>query len=212
MSDRLHRDARYRSKQRRNGARRIAMVLASLVMVGPAFAQEPAVHFDNDLTEAEMIDRLAGTGASAPLREKQQPPKFRRIIVSPNQSATSQEESPAAVPSRPALQLKVNFAFNSAEMTGDAREVLTKVAAALNSKALIGDRFVVAGHTDAVGSDTYNQRLSEHRSKAVRAFLNRAGVASDRLSAIGYGRSRLADPAHPTAAVNRRVEIIKAGG
>lgn len=211
MSDRLHHNARYGSKQRRNGARSIAMVLASLVMLGPAFAQAPAVHFDNDLSETEMIDRLAGSGASSPLQEKQQL-KFRRIIVSPDPSAAPQEGNSAAVPSRPALQLKVNFAFNSAEMNGDARKVLTKVAAALNSKELSGDRFVVAGHTDAVGSDAYNQRLSEQRSKAVRAFLSRAGVASGRLSAVGYGRSRLADPAHPTAEVNRRVEIIKAGG
>jgi outer membrane protein OmpA-like peptidoglycan-associated protein len=152
MSDRLQHDARYGSKQRRNGARSIAMVLASLVMLGPAFAQAPPVHFDNDLTETEMIDRLAGTGASSPLQEKQQL-KFRRIIVSPDPSAVPQEGNWPAVPSRPALQLKVNFAFNSAEMNGDGRK-----------------------------------------------------------SAVGYGRSRLADPAHPTAEVNRRVEIVKAGG
>ena len=68
---------------------------------------------------------------------------------------------------------------------------------------------VVEGHTDSVGSDAYNQTLSERRANAVRDVLvNQYGVGSDRVSAAGYGESRpVADNASADGrAVNRRVE------
>ncbi|MCQ4347227.1 OmpA family protein [Pseudomonas stutzeri] len=68
---------------------------------------------------------------------------------------------------------------------------------------------VVEGHTDSVGPDAYNQRLSERRANAVRSVLvNEYGVASERVDAIGYGESRpVADNATPEGrAINRRVE------
>jgi outer membrane protein OmpA-like peptidoglycan-associated protein len=191
------------------GARGAAIALASLLALTPAFAQAPAVHFDNDLSEAEIVNRFAGTGASPPLDEGL---KLRRIVISPDQAVAPHEGTSAAAHSPPSLQLKINFAFNSAQMDDEARQVLTKVASALKSKELMADHFIVAGHTDAVGSDAYNQKLSERRSRAVRDFLARAGVAAGRLYVVGYGRSQLADPTHPAAEVNRRVEIIKAGG
>jgi outer membrane protein OmpA-like peptidoglycan-associated protein len=68
---------------------------------------------------------------------------------------------------------------------------------------------VVEGHTDSVGSDAYNQGLSERRANAVRDVLvNQYGVGADRVNAVGYGESRpVADNATADGrAVNRRVE------
>ncbi len=68
---------------------------------------------------------------------------------------------------------------------------------------------VVEGHTDSVGSDTYNQGLSERRAKAVRDVLvNQYGVEGNRVNAVGYGESRpVADNATAEGrAINRRVE------
>jgi outer membrane protein OmpA-like peptidoglycan-associated protein len=68
---------------------------------------------------------------------------------------------------------------------------------------------VVEGHTDSVGSDAYNQTLSERRANAVRDVLvNQYGVGSDRVNAAGYGETRpVADNASADGrAVNRRVE------
>jgi outer membrane protein OmpA-like peptidoglycan-associated protein len=68
---------------------------------------------------------------------------------------------------------------------------------------------VVEGHTDSVGTDAYNQRLSERRAAAVRSVLvDQYGVAGTRVNAVGYGESRpVADNATEAGrAINRRVE------
>ncbi len=68
---------------------------------------------------------------------------------------------------------------------------------------------VVEGHTDSVGTDAYNQGLSERRAGAVRDVLvNQYGVESGRVQAVGYGESRpVADNASSDGrAINRRVE------
>jgi len=68
---------------------------------------------------------------------------------------------------------------------------------------------LVEGHTDATGSDSYNQKLSEQRAQSVTSFLLAQGVASSRLTTMGYGESQpIAD--NSTAAgrqQNRRVEV-----
>ncbi|KFX68701.1 membrane protein [Pseudomonas taeanensis MS-3] len=68
---------------------------------------------------------------------------------------------------------------------------------------------VVEGHTDSVGTDAYNQGLSERRANAVRDVLvNQYGVSGSRVNAVGYGESRpVADNATDAGrAINRRVE------
>jgi OOP family OmpA-OmpF porin len=66
----------------------------------------------------------------------------------------------------------------------------------------------VAGHTDSVGPDAYNQKLSQRRADAVKQVLVKDGVAANRVTSVGYGESRpVADNATEAGrAVNRRVE------
>ena len=67
----------------------------------------------------------------------------------------------------------------------------------------------VSGHTDSTGSDSYNQRLSEYRALSVKDYLAMRGVASQRLSSVGYGEGRpIADNGSASGrALNRRVEL-----
>jgi OOP family OmpA-OmpF porin len=67
---------------------------------------------------------------------------------------------------------------------------------------------VVEGHTDSVGPDAYNQKLSQRRADAVKQVLVKDGVAANRVTSVGYGESRpVADNATEAGrAVNRRVE------
>ena len=67
----------------------------------------------------------------------------------------------------------------------------------------------VEGHTDNVGDDRYNQRLSESRAKAVVDYFIANGVSADRLSYVGYGESRpIADNSSDEGRqINRRVEL-----
>src|SRR5690606_34278430 len=70
-------------------------------------------------------------------------------------------------------------------------------------------KIAIDGHTDNVGSDATNQRLSERRANAVKAYLVKKGVSEDRITATGYGETKpIAD--NKTAAgrqQNRRVEL-----
>jgi len=110
------------------------------------------------------------------------------------------------------VNLYVNFAFNSAELTSDARITLDQLGSALSDPRLRAFTFLIAGHTDAKGGPDFNQKLSERRAEAVRNYMvAQFGVERDRLSAKGYGKSQLLDPARPEDGVNRRVQIVNTG-
>lgn len=104
------------------------------------------------------------------------------------------------------LDMMVNFQLDSAELTPEARDSLGVFAKALKDERLQIARFIVEGHTDALGTEGYNQILSERRAAAVADYLTDLGVPAERLSALGHGQSspRADDPFDPT---NRRVEL-----
>ncbi len=105
----------------------------------------------------------------------------------------------------------VTFAFGSAELTPQARQVLDQLAIALQSEQLDRDRFLIEGYTDAVGSEAYNQRLSEQRARAARAYLTAKQVSPARLEALGKGESELIEQTQGPSAVNRRVRVVNLG-
>ena len=109
----------------------------------------------------------------------------------------------------PSVSLVINFEFDSARLTNDGMLTLKALGQALADKRLTGMQFQVAGHCDDVGTEQYNQQLSERRAKAVVTHLvSFYGIAADRLKPVGYGKTRLVDPSNPKSAANRRVEII----
>lgn len=129
------------------------------------------------------------------------------------------KEYPAAVPAaeQPVAQDEVIvlsdqgevlFAFDSARLTAAAMATLDGLVGRLSGADVQSIR--IEGHTDSVGSDTYNQRLSERRATSVMDYLISRGVAADRLSIRGFGESQpVADNASDDGrAQNRRVEIV----
>jgi len=107
------------------------------------------------------------------------------------------------------MDFEVYFPFDSAELTPHARQQLRALGHALASPELRLYRYLIAGHTDAVGQPAYNLSLSERRAAAVRAFLTETfAISPDRLVSVGFGQERLKLPAEPRAAVNRRVEVL----
>lgn len=102
----------------------------------------------------------------------------------------------------------VHFDFDKATLKPEAKAILDEAAALLNKH----ERVVVevAGHTDSMGSETYNQGLSERRANAVRDYLTGKGVQAQRLSARGYGESMpvASNDTKAGRAENRRVELI----
>jgi outer membrane protein OmpA-like peptidoglycan-associated protein len=105
--------------------------------------------------------------------------------------------------------LRVTFVTGSAELTEAGQREAQKFAAALSSPLLQGMRFTIEGHTDAVGSRAANQDLSRRRASAVVDYLVGKGIDRSRFDTVGYGSDRPLDGISPTAAANRRVEVVR---
>jgi len=100
------------------------------------------------------------------------------------------------------------FEFGKADLKPETREVLAKVSGILMVAS--GYHLSIEGHTDNVGSDEFNQKLSEARAQSVLDYLFRAGVAPEIMSKVGFGESQPRSP-NDTAKgrqENRRVEIV----
>ncbi len=99
--------------------------------------------------------------------------------------------------------------FNSGKATFQQQTfpVLQSIVAIL--KEYPSSRFSIEGHTDSDGKDAMNQKLSEDRAAAVKNYLVENGIASDRLSSVGYGESKPIDTnkTKKGKANNRRVEV-----
>lgn len=122
----------------------------------------------------------------------------------PAPEPTPEPEAPVAQVVR--VELDVKFDFDKAVVKpnsyGDVKNLADFMA------QYPATNVEVAGHTDSVGPDAYNQKLSQRRADAVKQVLVKDGVAPSRVTAVGYGESRpVADNATEAGrAVNRRVE------
>ncbi len=107
------------------------------------------------------------------------------------------------------IDLEINFDYNSAAVSAKSRPSVEALGRALTSLRLKGSTFIVAGYTDAAGGDAYNQGLSERRADAIKRYLSENyGIPGNDLITVGYGKTRLKDPSHPLADVNRRVQVV----
>jgi outer membrane protein OmpA-like peptidoglycan-associated protein len=113
----------------------------------------------------------------------------------------------------PTVRLPIFFEFNSADLRPEGRALLDKVGAALSSDELATFQFSVEGHTDSVGSESYNGSLSAKRAAAVKAYLMAQGVPAERLGTVGHGEAApVADNETDDGRQrNRRVELINLG-
>lgn len=109
-----------------------------------------------------------------------------------------------------AIDVEINFAYNSARLTPSARYTLNELGKAL---IRLDKRIMISGHTDAKGSADYNLVLSERRAEAVKSYLvRRFGLKNSKLIAIGNGEEDLKDSAHPNSGINRRVQLVNMEG
>ena len=128
-------------------------------------------------------------------------------------SYDASETVPGVVVNLPDVYL---FAFGSSTIEAEGRAKLKDLAGYLSRPELSSRRVSVEGHTDSVGTDAFNQGLSERRAQAVRQELLTGGMETGRIVARGFGESRPVAPNttpggadDPAArARNRRVEIV----
>jgi outer membrane protein OmpA-like peptidoglycan-associated protein len=105
----------------------------------------------------------------------------------------------------------VLFRSGSFELLPGARERLAKVSGIVLAYPTL--HVAVEGHTDSVGSDDYNQQLSEHRAQAVRDYFVQQGINSTNVEARGYGKTEpiATNDTAEGRQQNRRVELILSG-
>ncbi len=101
----------------------------------------------------------------------------------------------------------VNFDFNSTKLTPEAYPVLFHAVQVLLRNP--GMKVEIQGFTDNIGSEKFNQRLSQKRAQTVKNYLTARGVAKERLIAVGYGSANpISDNKTATGrAINRRIEF-----
>jgi outer membrane protein OmpA-like peptidoglycan-associated protein len=201
--------------------------ILSIMMIGAALSvgTETARAGDNDVTEDQIVRALAPAekkpltrGLSVGPQTQTDPAataaetRFVQTIRGRNTrslSVTEREEIATIVKDKPKIDLEINFDYNSANISKTATAQVDALGKALSDPSLKGTTFAVAGYTDAVGSEPYNQDLSERRADAVKKYLTaKYGITTADLVTVGYGKTRLKNPNDPKAAENRRVQVV----
>ena len=102
----------------------------------------------------------------------------------------------------------VNFDFDQSNLDDGTIVILNQGAEILRNNARV--RVEVQGHTDDIGSDQYNQALSEQRAQAVVDYMINAGIATNRMEPRGYGETQpiVANDSNANRALNRRVDFV----
>lgn len=168
-----------------------------------------------EIAQAKGAEGVAQAQTSAAKKES------RNMVLQSRQSEIQElrEKLSALKPRQTARGIvltigNVLFAFDSANLSAAAQEPLGKLASFLQAHP--GDRVRVEGYTDSVGSDAYNQRLSEQRAQSVATAMIQRGVDPARMTVVGYGE---ANPVAPNTTKygrqqNRRVDfvILNTGG
>jgi outer membrane protein OmpA-like peptidoglycan-associated protein len=199
----------------------IAIGAALSLTVPPAFAGDDSNN--KNVTEDEIVRALAPTpkkpltrGLSiTPQADPAPNPAETKLIqtvrgrATRSLSSTEREELASAVKDKPNIDLEITFDYNSADISTKSLPSVQALGRALTSPELKGSTFVVAGHTDAAGGDSYNQDLSERRADSIKRYLvEKYSIAATYLVTVGYGKSKLKDPSQPLAEVNRRVQVV----
>ena len=199
-------------------------VLLSFVTIGTAFwfglAQAKAG--DDNVTEDQIVRALAppkkpltrglSIGPQSDPAATEAEGKFVRSIrgrTTRSLSSAEREEIATIAKDKPNIDLEITFEYNSADISTKSLPSVQALGSALTNPDLKGSTFIVAGHTDAAGGESYNQDLSERRADAIKHYLmQNYGIASADLVTVGYGKSKLKDPNQPLAEVNRRVQVV----
>ena len=128
--------------------------------------------------------------------------------------AGSPSPSPSTPSTNPSVAINVLFDFNSDKILQSYSSDLDKLGRVLTGPQYSAYRVMIEGHTDSIGADSYNRRLSERRAESVKRYLlQHFPIQSDRLVVKGYGKSKpIASNDTPDGRdKNRRVEIVNLG-
>lgn len=183
-------------------ARHTICAIAALVLVstsGAGFAQD-----DSQLTAEQLAAKFIAQQAT------------RGLVIAPSGTAADatavdgaalpEDTTYVALDPSAQVNFQIKFAFDSAALAANEVVKLDTLCEVIKASDIA--QFKIIGHTDASGTDSYNQNLSLLRAEEVKRYLvNDCGVPDGKLVATGMGEAFPMDPDNPRAEVNRRVEF-----
>jgi outer membrane protein OmpA-like peptidoglycan-associated protein len=184
--------------------------------IGAALTMTAGLAFAGDtVSKSAIVDSLKA------------PPATRGLSVDPNRASESafinsvrnrstrslsmdeRNQLDTIASNKPKIDLEINFDYNSASISKSSTNAVQQLGEALSDPQLKGSTFVVSGHTDGIGSEAYNQDLSERRADTIKKYLvDNYHLAAGDLVTVGYGKTHLKDTANPSDPVNRRVQVV----
>jgi outer membrane protein OmpA-like peptidoglycan-associated protein len=175
---------------------------------------------DNNVTAGQIVDALKSkpltrglsVGPQADTAVQARESSFLNTVRNRQTRSLSmgeREQIAEFAASKPKIDLEIQFDYNSAEISKTSMASVQALGKALSDPSLKGSTFVVAGHTDAIGSEPYNQDLSERRADTIKRYLvDKFGLNGSDLVAVGYGETKLKDTANGADPINRRVQVV----
>jgi outer membrane protein OmpA-like peptidoglycan-associated protein len=175
---------------------------------------------DNNVSASQIINALQpkpltrglSVGPQADPAVKAKEVGFLQTLRNRNTRSLSlgeREEIAEIASTKPKIDLDIQFDYNSADIRASSMPAVQELGKALSNASLKGSTFVVAGHTDAIGGEAYNQDLSERRADTIKRYLtDKYGINGTDLVTVGYGKTKPKDPSAPMDPINRRVQVV----
>ncbi|MSQ72620.1 MAG: OmpA family protein [Betaproteobacteria bacterium] len=159
--------------------------------------------------DPDLLPKPASVAAPASRPAPPPPAAVQPAPAPPRPAAAPAKPAAAAAPARcdatVTLQNDEMFAFNKAILTNSARSRLDKDIIGRLARCATLESVAIEGHADRLGSQQYNQKLSEKRADAVKAYLVSKGTPDGKIETIGMGKTV---PAKSCPDTKNRAELI----
>lgn len=176
----------------------LSAVLSALFAGGQGFAAEPERQTvsinDRVPTPQQVVDALF-------------PKEIQELKAECAQAEKAGMRCQSRIPKSSLDSVLITFPRGSAVLTGEAKEFLSVVGKALQSRESMWTSLRIEGHTDVTGARSINERLSQQRADVVKDFLVQ-NFALKNIETIGRASDQLKDAADPGSALNRRIEFV----
>lgn len=180
-----------------------------LVLGGNSFAGDVKM-FTNRAPSAQEMGSILFSGSRGST-SMSAAPKMKMRSINFNAKKASALPPVSQVAAADTVGLPIQFAYNSADILEQSKPFLNEVGKMMGMAEYSQERLVIEGHTDASGSNGYNQYLSEKRAAAVKNYLvANFQISSNRLMTNGKGEASPLPGKDPFDATNRRVQFYKA--
>lgn len=203
------------SISRLSGITAIALGAALSMTAGLALAGEKVISADQISKALQPKSLTRGLSAGTSQVDTATQAKEAKFIDSLRNRSTrslslgEREEVAQLAATKPKIDLEIRFDYNSADISKSSVQAVQELGKALSDPTLKGSTFVVAGHTDAIGGEEYNQGLSERRADTIKRYLTeKFGINGSDLVTVGYGETKPKDANAPLDPANRRVQVV----